>query len=45
MEAVPGSGKLEVHNVVPHDDGIVIVRGAIGWDTDINVRLSVLVAA
>lgn len=34
----------EVHNVVPHDNGIVIVRGYIGWERDINVRLSVLVA-
>lgn len=39
-----GSASMEVHNVVPHDDGIVIVRGFIGWDRDINVRLSVLVA-
>ena len=39
-----GSASMEVHNVVPHDDGIVIVRGFIGWDSDINVRLSVLVA-
>lgn len=39
-----GSASCEIHNVVPHDDGIVIVRGYIGWDRDINVRLSVLVA-
>jgi hypothetical protein len=39
-----GAASCEVHNVVPHDDGIVIVRGFIGWDRDINVRLSVLVA-
>lgn len=38
-----GAASCEIHNVVPHDDGIVIVRGVIGWDTDINVRLSVLV--
>ena len=38
-----GSASLQLHNVVPHDDGIVIVRGFIGWDSDINVRLSVLV--
>lgn len=39
-----GSASMEVHNVVPHDDGIVIVRGNIGFDHDVNVRLSVLVA-
>jgi len=39
-----GLASAEVHNVVPHDDGIVIVRGYIGWDSDINVRLSVFVA-
>jgi len=38
-----GAASCEIHNVVPHDDGIVIVRGVIGWDSDINVRLSVLV--
>ncbi len=39
-----GLASCEVHNVVPHDDGIVTVRGHIGWDRDVNVRLSVLVA-
>jgi hypothetical protein len=39
-----GLASCQVHNVVPHDDGIVIVRGHIGWDRDINVRISVLVA-
>jgi hypothetical protein len=39
-----GLASMEVQNVVPHDDGIVIVRGAIGWDRDLNVRLSVFVA-
>ena len=39
-----GAASCEIHNVVPHDDGIVIVRGSIGHDRDINVRLSVLVA-
>lgn len=39
-----GLASMEIHNVVPHDDGTVIVRGHIGWDRDINVRLSVLVA-
>lgn len=38
-----GAASMEVHNVVPHDDGIVTVRGFIGWERDINVRLSVLV--
>ena len=39
-----GLASMEVHNVVPHDDGIVIVRGSIGWDADVNARLSVFVA-
>ena len=39
-----GAASCEIHNVVPHDDGIVIVRGSIDWDSDINVWLSVLVA-
>ena len=39
-----GLASMVVHNVVPHDDGTVIVRGEIGWDSDINVRLSVFVA-
>ena len=39
-----GAASMQVHNVVPHDNGIVIVRGYIGWDSNINVRLSVLVA-
>jgi hypothetical protein len=39
-----GLASMEVHNVVPHDDGTVIVRGHIGWDRDVNVRLSVFVA-
>ncbi len=39
-----GLASIEVHNVVPHDDGIVVVRGHIGWDSDVNVRLSVFVA-
>jgi hypothetical protein len=39
-----GAASCEVHNIVPQDDGIVVVRGFIGWDRDINVRLSILVA-
>jgi hypothetical protein len=39
-----GLASCVIHNIVPHDDGTVIVRGEIGWDHDINVRLSVLVA-
>ncbi|MDQ0914703.1 hypothetical protein QFZ78_000963 [Paenibacillus sp. V4I5] len=38
-----GAASMEVHNVVPHDDGIVIVRGFIGWPSNLSVRLSVLV--
>jgi|GEM_PF-4541544 len=39
-----GLASMEIHNIVSHDDGTVIVRGHIGWDRDINARLSVLVA-
>ena len=39
-----GAASCEIHNVVPHDDGIVIVRGSIDWDSDINVWFSILVA-
>jgi hypothetical protein len=38
-----GAASMEVHNVVPHNNGIVIVRGYIGWDSDINVRLNFLI--
>ncbi len=38
-----GLASMEVHNIVPHDDGLVIVRGYIGWDTDLNARLNILV--
>jgi hypothetical protein len=44
LKPFQGSASMEIHNVVPHDDGIVIVRGFIGWDTDVNARLSVFVA-
>jgi hypothetical protein len=39
-----GAASMEVHNVVPHDNGVVIVRGFIGWERDLNFRLSVFVA-
>jgi hypothetical protein len=39
-----GAASMEVHNIVPQDDGIVVVRGFIGWESDLSVRLSVLVA-
>ncbi|MFJ1450540.1 hypothetical protein [Bacillus halotolerans] len=38
-----GSASMAVQNVVPQDDGIVIVRGHIDWDSNLNFRLSVLV--
>jgi len=38
-----GLASMDVDNVVPHDDGILIVRGAIGWDSDLNARLNILV--
>jgi hypothetical protein len=38
-----GAASIEIHNVVPRE-GRIIVRGFIGWDTDIPVRLHVFVA-
>ena len=43
-QPVQGAATMMVHNITPHDDGIVIVRGEIGWETDIFARLSVIVA-
>jgi hypothetical protein len=37
-----GAASMEVHNIVPHNNGVVRVRGFIGWDTDVNVRLNIL---
>ena len=34
-----GSASMSIANVVPHDDGIVTVRGHIGWDRDLIFRL------
>lgn len=39
-----GAASMEVHNVVPLDNGIVSVRGYIGWERNLNARLSVFVA-
>ena len=44
LKPFQGAASMEVHNVVPHDDGIVIIRGFIGWNVDLNARLSVFVA-
>jgi hypothetical protein len=38
-----GAASLSIDNVVP-GNGNVIVRGSIGWDSDINVRLFVFAA-
>jgi hypothetical protein len=35
-----GLASMEVHNVVPHD-GFLIVRGYIGWDSDVRAQLSI----
>jgi len=37
-----GAASMEVHNVVPGNNE-VRVRGFIGWETDVNVRLHFLV--
>ena len=41
---VQGAASLAVHNVTPQGGGILMVRGHIGWDTDIKVRLNVFFA-
>jgi len=38
-----GAASMQVHNVVPGNNN-VRVRGFIGWDTDLDVRLSFFVA-
>ncbi len=38
-----GDASMQVHNVVPEQDA-VRVRGLIGWDSDLNTRLSFFVA-
>ncbi|GGY20299.1 hypothetical protein [Streptomyces djakartensis] len=37
-----GAASMEVFNVTPHDNGDLIVRGRIWWDSDLNVQLRVL---
>lgn len=36
-----GLASMEVHNVVPHREGFLIVRGHIGWDSDLRAQLSI----
>jgi hypothetical protein len=42
LKPFQGSASMEVNNVVPEDSGIR-VRGSIGWNSDIEVRLSFIV--
>jgi hypothetical protein len=44
LKPFQGAANMMIHNIVPHDDGTLIVRGFIGWNTDLNARLSVFVA-
>ncbi|WP_433462489.1 hypothetical protein [Spirillospora sp. CA-128828] len=37
-----GAASVQIHNIIPQDDHIVIVRGHIGWESDIRVRVSIL---
>lgn len=37
-KSAQGAASLAVHNVTPQDGGTLIVKGYIGWDTDIKVR-------
>jgi hypothetical protein len=43
-EPFQGQASIQVHNVVPEGSS-VRVRGFIGWDSDLRVRLSVFRAA
>jgi hypothetical protein len=38
-----GNATMEVHNIVPLDDGTVHFRLEIDWDSDLNFRLGVAV--
>lgn len=38
-----GSAICRIDNVVPQDNGILLVRGDVKFDTDIKVRVSVFV--
>ena len=38
-----GSANMQVYNVVPQDDGTIMVRGFVDFNQPLNVRLSVLV--
>jgi hypothetical protein len=39
-----GAASISVDNVVPRNGGVVIVRGSIGWDDNLDVRVNVVVA-
>jgi hypothetical protein len=39
-----GAASLSIDNIVPGNDQSVIVRGNIGWESDLDVRLHVFVA-
>ena len=34
---------MKVYNVAPQDSGVVVVRGEVDWNTDLNVRVSVII--
>ncbi|MET8681424.1 hypothetical protein ABZW18_28560 [Streptomyces sp. NPDC004647] len=38
-----GNARLEVHNVAPHNDGRIIVRGQVHWENDLHVRLNYII--
>ena len=38
-----GAASMMVHNVVPLDGNRLIVRGEIGWESDVRARLSIMV--
>jgi len=34
-----GSATMEIHNIVPKDDGSVGARLEVDWDSDLNIRV------
>ena len=38
-----GNATMEIHNIVPRDDGVVSIRFEIDWDSPLNARVQFFV--
>jgi len=38
-----GDATMEIHNIVPKDDGTLSIRFEVDWDSDLNCRVQVFV--